>query len=181
MTVVTGLLWSESADGGLGPHVQDRPHRLTAAKLTAYADKTFGPSQRCLRVVVADDTAGTAAIVAMLHGHDRRPRGEDEIGSDWTTTSSVIRSIELNELVAAADDGPVSCQAHVVVGIRPSAVEKCFDDFRRTDSAHRMLAIVVQDNDLIEPFIKVSEPRVCVDVHICFFYLPSTIQNIYYL
>jgi hypothetical protein len=116
----------------------------------------------------------------MLHGRDQRPRWEDEIGSRRTLTTPVTRSIELNESVttAAAEDGPdMFCQAYVVVGLRPSAVEKCFDDFRSTNSAHRMLVIVVQDNELIEPFIKVSEPRVCVGVYI--FYMFSTIQNVY--
>lgn len=145
---------------GPGPHVPDRPHRLTAAVLTAYVNKTFGPSQRCLRVVVADDTAETAAVVAMLHGRDhQRPRRDD--GRATTTTTSVARSIELDGSVAAGD-GPVFCQAYVVVGSRPSVVEKCFDKFRNTNTAHRMLAIVMQNNDFIEPFIvKVSETRVC--------------------
>jgi len=145
VTVLVGILMS--ATGRLAPYAPDWPHRLTAATLTAYVNKTFGPLQRCLKVA-ADDTAEAAAIVAMLYSQ----RDSDGAGGRPSDVQDVpARTIAL----VASGNISVFCSAYVVVGRHLETIDKYFEYFK-SDAAERMLVVVVQDRKYIKPFIKVS-------------------------
>ncbi|XP_060847850.1 uncharacterized protein LOC132927356 [Rhopalosiphum padi] len=145
VTVLVGIL--VSATGRLAPYAPDWPHRLTAATLTAYVNKTFGPLQRCLKVA-ADDTAEAAAIVAMLYSQ----RDSDGAGGHPSDVQNVpARTIAL----VASGNITVFCSAYVVVGRHLETIDKYFEYFK-SDAAERMLVVVVQDRKYIKPFIKYS-------------------------
>lgn len=148
LTMLIGFL--SPASGRLAPYVSDWPHRLTKATLTAYVNKTFGPSQRCLKVA-ADDTAEAAAIVAMLYP---QPVNDSADGHP-SDADAPTRTIALD----ARGDVPVFCTAYVVIGRRLETIQKYFEYFR-SDSAERMLVIVIQSKKYIKPFIKVSSTAV---------------------
>lgn len=122
--------------------------RLNASTLNAYVDKTFGRSQRCLKVA-ADDTAEAAAIVAALNRHRLPPPG----WRDEDATAVHARTIELDD--SASDGGSASCLAYVVVGRQLPTVEKFMENFK-SNAAERMLVVIVQKKKNIKPFIKVS-------------------------
>lgn len=142
--VLIGIL--VSAAGRLAPYAPDWPHQLTAATLTAYVNKTFGPLQRCLKVA-ADDTAEAAAIVAMLYPQ----RDNNGAGGRPSDPDAHTRTIAL----VASDDVSVFCSAYVVIGRRLEMIDKYFDYFR-SGAAERMLVVVVQNRKYIKPFIRVS-------------------------
>jgi len=149
-TLVMLIGFLSPASGRLTPYVPDWPHRLTNAALTAYVNKTFGPLQRCLKVA-ADDTAEAAAIVAMLY-----PQWvNDSAGGHQSDADTPTRTIALH----AYGDVPVFCTAYMVIGRRLETIEKYFDYFR-SDTAERMLVVVIQSKKYIKPFIKVSSTSV---------------------
>lgn len=139
-----------SVNGRLVPYVGYWPHRLTAAALTAYVNKTFGPLQQCL-IVAADDTDEAATIVAMLYHHHWPHRDNLSASGRPSDVVGRIRTIVLD----ASGDVPAFCTAYVVVGRRLEVIEKYFEYFR-SGAAERMLVVVVQSKKYIKPFIKVS-------------------------
>lgn len=110
-------------------------YQLTATALSAYVNKTFGPSQRCLKIAF-DDSVESSAIAAMFHDSD---------------CGATCRTIDLDD----TGDGPIFCPAYVVVGRQQKAVERFMENFRYS-AAERMLVIIVQHRKYIKPFIKVS-------------------------
>lgn len=134
-----------TVSGRLARYAPDWPHRLTASTLSAYVNKTFGPSSRCLKVAV-DDTAEAAEVVTMLHHQQFSTASID--GGGVTT---VVRTIESD---GSANGSPVFCPAYVVVGRRQAVIEKHLETFK-SHVAERMLVIVFQTRMYIKPFVKV--------------------------
>ncbi|VVC42302.1 Hypothetical protein CINCED_3A000797 [Cinara cedri] len=125
-----------TVDGQLVPYVPDRPHRLTMTAMVAYVNKTFGPTQRCLKVMT-DDTAVAAAILAMLY--------------DRVTAT---RTVELLDELSGPDDRTSYCAAYVVIGCQLTTIDRYLERFKNS-AAQRMLIVVVQSRKYIKPFLKV--------------------------
>lgn len=131
-------------DGRLVPSKMNWPEfRLTATTLMMYVNKTFGHSQKCLKVA-ADNTVEATAILAMLNNGD----------GSHSFNVTITRTIELDNL----RNGPtLHCPAYVVIGRQLGVIEEYMENFR-SKAIERMLVVIVQSKKYIKPFIKVSYP-----------------------